>query len=225
MADQMLKDFWAGEASRWSLGNKNPLVGWYAEHNADPNEEGLLFRGVPRGGHALEYGCGPGRNIIKFKELFAQIDGADISMEILEKVHVNLAEAGVPVPNLYHTNGHSLSYINPTSYDVIFSIICMQHIGCRAWRLELYQEFFRILRPSGFLTFQMGFGPGHVKSVDYFHNYDDTDTEHRDTRVEDVDALKKDLEDQGFIGFDHVITDPCHDCHPQWIWVRVQKPA
>lgn len=220
-------NFWNEEASRWSLQNKDPLVGWYEDHNADPMEAEILFRGVPTkvDSLALEYGCGPGRNIIKFKDWFKQIDGADISIEILKKVHVNLAEANVPLPNLFHNDGHSLTLINPTTYDVIFSIICMQHIGCHDWRLELYREFFRLLVPGGYFCFQMGFGTGHTKSVDYFHNYDETDTHHRDTRVEDVEVLKKDLEDQGFIDFDHMITDPCHDAHPKWIWVRVRKPT
>jgi len=227
MADEMLRQFWGEEASRWSLQNKNPLVGWYNEHMADEKEGKLLFRGVQThiGSHALEYGCGPGRNIIKFKDWFGRIDGVDISSEILAKLPANLAESQVQVPNLYHTNGHSLSMINSSIYNVVFSIICMQHIGCRDWRLELYREIHRVLVPGGYFCFQMGFGPGHPISVDYFHNYDETDTSHRDTRVEDVEVLKKDLEDQGFVGFDYVLTEPCHDVHPQWIWVRVQKPT
>ena len=223
---EVIQNFWASEASKWSLQNKNPLVGWYTEHNEDPREEELLFRGVPVkvNSLALEYGCGPGRNIIKFKDWFQQIDGADISKDILEKVHINLAEANVPLPNLFHIDGHSIPFILDCSYNVIFSIICMQHIASRSWRLELYREFYRLLVPGGFFCFQMGFGPGHGLSVDYFHEYDETDTCHRDVRVEDAAVLQKDLEDQGFVGFDHVLTDPCHDCHPQWIWVRVQRP-
>lgn len=226
MADQMLKEFWAGEAGRWSMQNKDPLVGWYKEHNEDPNEEAILFRGIPHhvNSLALEYGCGPGRNIIKFKDFFARIDGADISKDILDKLPENLAESAVTVPTLYHTNGHNLPDVPDASYDVVFSIICMQHIGCRDWRLELYREFLRILKPGGFFTFQTGFGPGHPQSVDYFHNYDETDTHHRDTRVEDINAIKADLEAQGFTNFDFVITPPCHDVHPFWIWIRVQKP-
>ena len=104
---EVIQNFWASEASKWSLQNKNPLVGWYTEHNEDPREEELLFRGVPVkvNSLALEYGCGPGRNIIKFKDWFQQIDGADISKDILEKVHINLAEANVPLPNLFHIDG------------------------------------------------------------------------------------------------------------------------
>jgi len=222
----MIKKFWADQASGWSLSNKNPLVGWYAEHNQDPREEEILFRGVPLkvGTLALEYGCGPGRNMIKFKDHFQRIDGADISQEILDKLPLNLEEANIPVPNLFHTDGHSLPLVNDCGYDVVFSIICMQHIACRAWRLELYREFLRVLAPGGFFCFQMGFGRND-SAADYFHDYDETDNHHRDVRVENVSVLQKDLEEQGFVAFDHVLTDPCRDIHAQWIWVRVQKPS
>lgn len=230
MSEEMVKNFWNEEASRWSLQNKNPLVGWYEQHNADPQERSLLFRNiddsVPLGKLvALEYGCGPGRNLIKFNELFSRIDGADVSEEILAKLPENLAHENLTPGNLYLTNGHSLPDVPSNTYDVVFSIICMQHIGCRSWRLELYSEFMRILKAGGMFTFQMGYGPGHPISVDYFHEYDHTDDKHRDTRVESVEALQKDLEDAGFVNFDHVITDPCHDVHPQWIWVTVEKPS
>lgn len=222
---EIIKGFWDGQAGSWSVSNRNPLVGWYNEHNNDPREAELLFRGIPTkvDSLALEYGCGPGRNFMKFRELFKRIDGADISKVILDKVADNLREADLEVPNLFHTDGHSLPLVNDCAYDVVFSIICMQHIACRSWRLELYREFLRVLAPGGYLTFQMGFGSNGA-AADYFHDYDESDTHHRDVRVENADLLKKDLEDQGFIEFDHVLTEPCHDAHAQWIWVRVRKP-
>jgi SAM-dependent methyltransferase len=221
-----LKPFWNEEASRWSLTNKNPLVGWYDEHMNDTQEGEILFRGIPTkvGSLALEFGCGPGRNFIKFRDWFSRIDGVDISDEILRKLPLNLAESNTPVPNTWLIDGHSLPEVPSNTYDVVFSIICMQHISCRSWRLELYREFMRVLKPGGFFTFQMGFGPGHPISRDYFHEYGPEDLIHRDTRVEDPDALKKDLMDQGFEGFDYKLTVPCHDQHPSWIWARVQKP-
>jgi SAM-dependent methyltransferase len=216
------------EAAQWSLENREPVVGWYDAHNADKNEE-LLFRGTPimQGKLALEYGCGPGRNLIKFKNYFRRIDGADRSQGILSKVPLNLGAAGFQPqgeqwPLLFLTNGHSLQAIAAATYDVVFSLICMQHISCREWRLDLYKEFYRVLVPGGFFCFQMGFGPGHGHSVDYFHGFDDTDNP--DVRVENVADLQKDIEDNGFVGFDHIFTEPCHDLHPQWIWVRCQKP-
>ena len=218
-------NMWEGQAALWSLERRDPVVGWYKNHNEDPNERAILFRKVALGEKlvALEFGCGPGRNMIKFKDDFARIDGADISKTILAKAPLNLEDAGVPIPNLYLTNGHNFPEIKDSVYDVVFSIICMQHISCRDWRLELYREFVRILKPSGIFTFQMGYGPGHPHSKDYFHNYQETDVRHNDTRVESVAVLLTDLEEQGFIDCEVTLTPPCNDHHPQWIWVSCKS--
>lgn len=218
-------EFWQGEAGAWSLENKNPLVGWYTEHMQDTSEEVLLFRGIPNAPTmlALEYGCGPGRNMIKYKDRFVRIDGVDISSTILDKLPLNLQESNIPVPKLWRTNGYEIPDVPSDMYDVVFSIICQQHITFRSWRLNLYKEFVRVLKPGGTFTFQMGFGPGHGQSVDYFFDDLTVGPGHRDTRVEDFDVLKKDLEDCGFVNISHVITESNHDQHPQWIWVTCQK--
>jgi ubiquinone/menaquinone biosynthesis C-methylase UbiE len=212
-----------------NLANQNyreALVGWYNDHNADPNEEKLLFRDMsfdPNESVALDFGCGPGRCIIKFRHRFKRIDGADISSVILERLQGDLVEARVPIPNLYHIDGHSLKGVPDATYDVVYSIICMQHIANRDWRLELYREFMRVLKPGGWFTFQMGYGSGHNISREYEHVYSENETSHYDVRVEDETKLVRDLIDQGFTNVDFVITDPCHDQHPQWIWAKCQK--
>jgi SAM-dependent methyltransferase len=217
---------WENEAKQWSLGRKDPLVGWYNAHLDDPNEELILFRDVPlkKGLLALEFGCGPGRNMIKFRDHFNRIDGVDISPTILEKLPLNLQESDVPIPNTWLIDGHSMPEVPSSTYDVVFSIICMQHISCRDWRLEIYSEVFRVLKPGGYFTFQMGYGGGHPVSLDYFHNYTPDDNMHRDVRVENVDDLQKDIENAGFNSVSHVITEPCHDQHPNWIWMSCRKP-
>jgi SAM-dependent methyltransferase len=228
LENKAVVDFWDGLAS----GNyRSGLVGWYDEHNDDPNEALILFKHIEylhpsvKTGIALDFGCGPGRNMIKFKNWFERIDGVDISSVVLEKAKLDLTAAGLSIPNLYLTNGHSIPDVPSDTYDTVFSIICMQHISCRDWRLELYREFLRVLKPGGVFTFQMGFGSGHPISKDYFYNYEENEPNHHDTRVESVNHLRDDLEAQGFVDFSHEITDPCHDQHPKWIWVQVRKPV
>lgn len=207
---------------------KRGLVGWYDEHNDDPNEKLMLFDGLefPENSIALEVGCGPGRNIIKYKDLFKRIDGADISSIILEKAKEDLKENNIEIPNLYHTDGKTLSLIPSNTYDMVFMIISHQHIGSRDWRLTLYKEINRVLKPGGHFNFQTGFGTGHPVSVDYFYNYSKEDLEedrHFDVRVEDENNLINDLEDCGFDDVSFQFTPPCHDQHPQWIWIRSRK--
>jgi len=225
----IIKQFWENQASGWSPENRNPLVGWYDEHNADETEQKLLFRGVKTDGSlvALEYGCGPGRNIIKHKDLFARIDGVDINRTILDKASDFLKDNNINDVYLFHTNGFELNGqycdIKSTTYDVVFSIICLQHIGSWEWRQSLWNEFYRVLKPKGVLTFQMGYGPGHPISVDYFHNYDETDDMHRDVRIESEGYLVDDLRKAGFKDITLEITNPTHDQHPHWIWVQARK--
>lgn len=229
--DQFLKrqsDFWDNISQSWSLQNKNPVVGWYNEHMAFPEYDTVLFRDLPLTGSevVLEYGCGPARNIIKWKDKFARIDGVDIAPGCIDKARVHLAAEGLQAPNLWVNNGRDLSMV-PTEpgYDILFMVISHQHITSRSVRMNLYREFHRVLKTGGYLCFQTGFGPGHPRSVDYFTDTFTSEAEFvdKDVRVEDVDALRNDLIDCGFSWMGHKLTRTCKDEHPLWIWVQCQK--
>lgn len=222
------QSFWGNIAKGWSLQNKNPVVGWYNEHEQFPEYDTVLFRDIPLTGNevVLEYGCGPARNIIRWKDRFKRIDGVDIAPECIEKAKINLADARVPEPNLWSNDGKTLPMIQDAQYDIVFMVISHQHITSRTVRLELYKELLRVLKPGGYFCFQTGFGPGHPRSVDYFAESFSTEAEFvdKDVRVEDAEVLKKDLQDCGFTWLDHTLTRTCKDEHPAWIWVRCQKP-
>lgn len=227
--------FWDDISQGWSLQNKNPVVGWYHEHQAFPEYETLLFREISKavgdqiakGMTVLEYGCGPGRNMIRFKEWFKRIDGVDIAPDCIVKAKVNLTDAGVAIPNLWVNDGKSLPMIPDASYDVVFMVISHQHITNRDVRVNLYNEFNRVLKPGGFLCFQTGFGPGHPRSVDYFTSDYENEAQFvdKDVRVENVDYLRDDVCGAGFRKdtFKYAFSRTCHDEHPLWIWVSVQK--
>jgi len=232
-------NFWNDIAKTWSLQNKNPIVGWYHEHMAFPEYDSVLFRDLPLTGNevVLEYGCGPARNIIKWHKKFQRIDGVDIAPECIEKAKLHLAAERLPEPNLWVNDGRSLDMIpsagtNPydssqfPGYDLVFMVISHQHITSRSVRLNLYSEFLRVLKPGGYLCFQTGFGPGHPRSVDYFTDSFNTESEFvdKDVRVEDVEHLRKDLVDVGFEWVGHKLTRTCKDEHPLWIWVQCRKP-
>jgi SAM-dependent methyltransferase len=220
--------FWGDIAKNWSLENKNPIVGWWNEHQAFEEYDTVLFRNIPLTGHevALEYGCGPARNLVRFKDRFARIDGVDIAPDCIEKAKVYLSSLGLPEPNLWANDGRSLPMIADAQYDIVFMVISHQHITSRSVRLQLYKEFLRVLKPGGYLCFQTGYGPGHPRSVDYFteHYDNEVDFVDKDVRVESIVVIKKDLEDCGFKWLDHVFTRTVHDEHPCWTWIRCQKP-
>jgi SAM-dependent methyltransferase len=230
--EQFLKkqsDFWSSIAQKWSLENRDPIVGWWSEHQAFQEYDTVLFRNLPLTGKevVLEYGCGPARNIARYKDQFARIDGVDISPDCIEKAKVYLVSVGVPEPNLWSNDGRSLPMIEDAQYDIVFMVISLQHITSWSVRQNLYKEFLRVLKPGGYFVWQCGYGPGHPRSVDYFADSHNTEADFvdKDFRCEDANHIKKDLIDSGFIWKNAVLTRTCKDQHPAWLWGQVQKPS
>ena len=216
-------------ASYWSLDNKNPVVGSYDAHNEWDDYDTFLFKDFDTNGlNALEYGCGPGRNIIRYKNRFAQVDGVDIANTNIEKAKINLAHNGITNSNLYVCNGQSIP-VDDNIYDVVFSVICLQHIAYYDVRFSIFSDIYRVLKPGGKFSFQMGYG-GRIDgdAASYYGNISDDDylpNGGYDVSVTDEEDLKKDLlEKIGFINYksDMRQTGP-GDSHRNWIWAQVQK--
>jgi ubiquinone/menaquinone biosynthesis C-methylase UbiE len=224
----MQKSVYEQEANQWSLDNKDPVVGSYNDHNNWADYDTYLFRDVDTTGMiALEYGCGPGRNLIKFNNRFTRIDGVDIANNNLEKAKINLAHNNISNFNLYLCDGQSIP-VNDELYDVVFSVICLQHIACYDVRFNIFKEIYRSLKPGGYFCFQMGYGgKAHPPSVGYYDNvYDAQGTNGAcDVSVTDETTLINDLVDKlSFTNYKSDIrpTGP-GDGHTNWIWVQVQK--
>lgn len=225
---QMQQEHYDSEASHWALDNRDPVVGSFDKHVAWEDYNNYLFKGIDTNGKtALDFGCGPGRCIVQFANRFKQIDGIDISQINLNNAKLWCEENKLPfMPNLYKANGVDISDIVEKTYDIVYSTICMQHICVRDIRLSLMKEFLRVLKPDGTLCVQMGFGPGHPRSVDYYDNYYDADETNGggDVRVEDPAQLSKDLRHIGFTKFDFDIRPVGPgDGHANWIFFRATK--
>ena len=232
---KMQETLYERRASRWGVHSKaakDEVVGCFDKHNGWNDYDVYLFKGVEDCSNkvALDFGCGPGRNIVKFWNKFKRIDGTDIAQNNLDKArvwikHNGKSDEGV---NLYKCSGVDLSEIPDNSYDVVFSTICMQHICCHSIRVNYLKEFFRVLKPGGSICIQMGYGPKtpRVNSYDYYTDFYDAPSTNgtHDTRVESPDQLKSDLEPIGYEKFEYDIrpVGP-EDGHPNWIYFRARK--
>jgi len=225
----MQKKFYEEDASRWHLDNRDPVVGSYDQHNNWGDYDNYLFKEFDTSGLvALEYGCGPGRNIIKFKNRFSRIDGVDIAVNNLEKAKLNLNHNGIAIPNLYLCDGKSIP-VEDNVYDVVFSVICLQHIACHDIRFSIMSDIKRVLTPDGRFCFQMGFGgkSDDVTISQYYDNAVNASATNgwNDVSIVDENNLKDDLVNK--LGFRDYKSDirPVgpHDSHKNWIWVQVQK--
>ena len=218
-------------ANDWSIDNRNPVVGSYQEHNDFKDYDTYLFDGIDTSNlKALDYGSGPGRNLIRFNNRFKEIDGVDISPVNKEKAEINLADAGIPFPNYYVTSGDNIP-VNDSTYDVIFSTICLQHICCHEIRFNIMKDVYRTLKAGGIFCAQMGMGGKVVKgekmSVNYYENkYDAKSTNGKmDVSIEKEKYLITDLHKIGFDRYkSHIGKTGPGDNHKNWIWFQARKP-
>ena len=149
------------------------VVGSYVHHEGMDYERWLLSGiSIRPGALALEYGCGPGRMLLRLAPRFARIDGVDLSQEVLDVARRRCARL-TSTPRLLLTDGQSVPDATHGCYDVAYSVICLQHICVHSVRVRILEGLFRALKPGGLLTFQMGYGPGHARMVDYFDDYVD----------------------------------------------------
>lgn len=221
-----------------SLGDVRPgnlvldnVVGSWRKHDAWPDYEIYLMKYVPKDGSwlALDFGCGPGRNIRRWSSRFKRIDGVDISPRNLENARVFIQDVVPPekAPNLYVTEGMDCGAAPKGAYDFVFSTICLQHICVHTVRFSILQSLFGCLKPGGRLSIQMGYGVPSSNTVPYHADFVQAVGTNRacDAALASPDELKVDLERIGFKDFEYWLrpVGPS-DVHPQWIFATAVKP-
>ena len=209
------------------------IVGNYKAHNEWADYDEFLMKYIDESFKdkiAMEFGCGPGRNIIKYHKRFKRIDGCDISPKVLDLCLANVTKhKGLRPPTLYPSNGDNISKaVASDYYDFVFSTITLQHICVHSIRQDIFKDIFRILMPGGRFTAQMGFGDPSPMTVHYNgNNYDAPNTNRAcDVRIRHENQLRFDLECTGFVDFAHVIRPVGPgDIHPNWIFFTATKPG
>jgi len=214
------------DAAKWSMDNRDPVVGSFDAHNNWAEYE-FLFKRFTNDSDliGLDFACGPGRNLVKYGKRFKRLDGVDISPVNIEKANAYTKYHNLE-PVLYVNNGVDLQVINSETYDFVMSTIALQHICVHSIRYNLMTEFHRILKPNGIFTAQMGYGDRQWRAVDYYADYFEAEATNggMDTRVDSPSQLEDDLIKIGFREFDYTIGQMGPgDAHSHWIYFSAIK--
>ena len=115
---------------------------------------------TPRFDRALDFGCGVGRLTQALGRHFQKADGVDIASGMIARAEA-LNRLGDRCQ--YHLNEtDDLSMFSEALFDVVYSVITLQHMEPRYSRRYI-EEFFRVVRPGGVVIFQI---PGEPVPVD-----------------------------------------------------------
>lgn len=246
----MQKAYYSEHAVPWEKTKDNPIVstrdyvtGNFLECNTWPSFTKYLFKDIEtKNKICLDFACGPGRNLSKYFNTFDRIDGVDINQTNLDNAKLWLKHKNKDPnkPRLYLCNGIDLDVIDDCQYDIVMSTIAFQHICVHEIRFSYLKEFFRVLKPGGWITIQMGYGPPAPDNanihgtVPYFeNNYSAGETNGLiDVRVDSPAEIKQDLDKIGYINYRYDIDEPgpakgwCaqYGLHSQWIYFKAQKP-
>ncbi len=101
---------------------------------------------------ALEIGCGPGRLMRPMSRHFVEIDGVDVSDEMIALAKQKLAD--IPHAHPYATDGASLGQFPDGHFDFVYSYAVFQHIPSRDVVFEYLRETHRVLKPEGIARLQ-----------------------------------------------------------------------
>lgn len=118
--------------------------------------ESQFFRLTPapqEGRRALEIGCGPGRLIIPMSRHFGEIQGVDISEEMVALARQKLAR--IPNAHVQVNSGSDLRMFADGYFDFVYSWIVFQHIPSKEVVLGYLREAQRVLKPGGILVCQL----------------------------------------------------------------------
>ncbi len=102
--------------------------------------------------HILDFGCGIGRLTLSWKQYARLVTGTDISETMINQAR----QLSANIPGLDYTwnPNPNLSIFPSSSFDLVFSHICLQHIPWPMTYVYL-REFSRICRPEGYVVFQL----------------------------------------------------------------------
>jgi SAM-dependent methyltransferase len=120
---------------------------WWAEFNLDGPEIDWFRQFVDAGQPALDAACGTGRLLVPYLQAGLDVDGSDISSDMLERVRERCEREGLTQPNLYAQAMHELEL--PRRYRTIFVCGGFGLGGRRDHDVEGLRRIYERLEPGG----------------------------------------------------------------------------
>ncbi len=211
------------------------VVGSYDEQEKFPYDENILkhFNGDTKISTILEYGCGPGRNLLRLARKFKRVIGVDISEKNLHNARQFLTLNGIKDFDLILTPGDSISTLE--KFDVVFEVICLQHICSYSIRKRILHDMYDVCKRGGLVVCQFGFNDKTLPRSNYntrfyagycedqFAGIEDTNGA-SDCCVTDSKQLIEDFQDIGLKDIETWHTGTVNDVnHDSWIWISGRK--
>lgn len=104
-------------------------------------------------GRALDFGCGLGRLSRALAGEFDEVVGVDVSEEMVERAR-QLHEDR-PSCRFLANPRPDLSLLPDAHFDMVLSLIALQHVSSRAAIRSYVREFVRVTAPGGVIAFQL----------------------------------------------------------------------
>jgi SAM-dependent methyltransferase len=166
------RDFWDRSAVVDSLGAIVTDSDEQDYRSSGRVEAEALRRFLGPGARVLDIGCGTGRVMEHLAPWCREVHGIDISKRMAEAGRERLAH----LPNVFfhHSNGYDLAGFEDGSFDLVYSIVALQHMP-RTVAYNYLLESNRVLRQGGVLWFYVpnllrddGFAAFHHFSQPWF---------------------------------------------------------
>jgi SAM-dependent methyltransferase len=162
-------------------------------------------KNIPSWNTAVEIGAGVGRLVKHMRRRFENVIGVDISPGMVRLAKPYLM--GTVNAEVRLCDGQSIP-VDSDSADLVYSVICFQHIPWRETIQQYLKESLRVLRPGGLVRVQthLGTGTGHFNAwVGHFYPT--------------AEMFAQEFKDAGF----NVVETNVGLAHPSYVWVTGVK--
>jgi len=104
-------------------------------------------------GRALDFGCGMGRLTRALSSHFSMVDGVDCSATMISNARqMHPTDTRI---TFHERQSHDLKLFNDNEFDLVFSLITLQHIPNRSALKQYLEDFIRVAKPGGIIYFSL----------------------------------------------------------------------